>query len=98
MVEIIWTKEAADCLEQIFEYIAKDNPAAAHKVVAGIYGKIQILSRQPFIGHRFEAIADREVREVFYGHDRIPYLIKTHTRVEIIGIFHGAMDIERYLN
>lgn len=98
MVEVIWTKEAADCLEQIYEYIAKDNSAAAHNVVAGIYNKIQILTRQPFIGHRYEAIADREVREVYYGHYRIPYLIRTATHVEILGVFHGAMDIDRYLN
>lgn len=33
--------EAAECLEQIYDYIARDNPTAAHKVVAGIYEKIQ---------------------------------------------------------
>lgn len=52
MAEIRWSKEAADCLEQIYAYITRDNPTAAHKVVAGIYEKIQMLSRQPRIGHR----------------------------------------------
>jgi len=97
VAEVVWTKEAADCLEEIYEYIARDNPIAAHKVVCGIYDKIQILSQQPHIGHRYEPIADREVREILYGHYRIPYLIKTENRVEVLGIFHGAMDIERHL-
>lgn len=97
MAEIIWTKEAADCLDQIHEYIARDNPKAAHRVAEGIYDKIQMLGRQPRIGHRYEAIADREVREILYGHYRIAYLIKSETLVEVLGIFHGAMDIERYL-
>ena len=36
-------------------------------------------------------------REILYGHYRIAYLLKTEQRVEILGIFHGAMEIERYL-
>ena len=64
--------EAADCLEQIYDYIAPHNSTAAHKVVAGIYEKIQMLCRQPRIGHRYEPITDREVREILYGHYRIP--------------------------
>jgi len=89
--------EAADCLEQIYDYIAGDNPTAAHKVVTGIYEKVQMLSRQPRIGHRYEAIAAREVREILYGHYRIPYVVISEDQVEILGVFHGAMDIERYL-
>lgn len=97
MAEIIWTREAANCLENIHDYIARDNAEAAHKVVTEIYDKIQMLGRQPRIGQRYEAIADREVREILYGHYRIAYLIKTETQVEVLGIFHGAMEIERYL-
>ncbi|QDV13673.1 hypothetical protein CA51_35640 [Rosistilla oblonga] len=48
-------------------------------------------------GQRYEPIVDREVRETLYGHYRIAYLIVNEQRVEILGIFHGAMDIERYL-
>lgn len=44
MAEIIWTIEALDCLEQIHDYIAADNPKAARKVIKGIYDKIQMLS------------------------------------------------------
>ncbi len=97
MAEISWSLEAADCLEQIYDYIARDDPTAAHKVVVGIYEKIQMLDRQPRIGHRYEPIADREVREILYGHYRIPYLVKTEEHVEILGVFHGAMEIERHL-
>jgi plasmid stabilization system protein ParE len=49
------------------------------------------------LGQRYEAIADREVRETLYGHHRIAYLIVNEERIEILGIFHGAMDIEHYL-
>jgi toxin ParE1/3/4 len=65
--------------------------------VAGIYEKIQMLGRQPRIGHRYEPIADREVREILYGHYRIPYLVMSDDDVEILGVFHSAMDIDRHL-
>lgn len=81
MAEIGWSIEAADCLEQIYDYIARDDPTAAHKVVAGIYEKTQMLGRQPRIGHRYEPVADREVREIFYGHYRIPYLVISEDQV-----------------
>ena len=42
-------------------------------------------------------MTDRELREILYGHYRIPYLIVSEQRIEILGIFHAAMDIERYL-
>ena len=39
MAEIVWTEEAERWLRDIYDYIAADNPAAASKVVAGIFEK-----------------------------------------------------------
>jgi toxin ParE1/3/4 len=39
MAEIRWSHEAAQWLNEIYEYIAQDNPTAAGKVVSGIYEK-----------------------------------------------------------
>ena len=74
-----------------------ENPKSAHKVVVGIYEKIQLLQEHPRLGQRYEPIHNREVREILYGHYRIAYLVKSENRIEILGIFHGALDIERYL-
>ena len=97
MAEIVWTLEAAEWLDAIYEYIARDNPSKAHSVVRGIYDKVQLLCVHPRLGQRYEPIANREIREVLYGHYRIVYLIKSDERIEILGIFHGALDIDRYL-
>ena len=90
--------EAYRCLEEIHDYIAENRPEAAHKVAAAIYEKIQLLRTQPRLGQRYERIVDREVREILYGHYRIAYLVKNEHRIEVLGIFHGAMDIDRYLH
>ncbi len=97
MAEIVWTKEAAEWLQTIHDYIARDNPGAAYGVVVGIYDKVQMLSRQPRIGSVYEGITDREVREILYGRYRIPYWVRSEERIDILGVFHSAMDIERYL-
>lgn len=97
MAQIVWTLEAANSLEDIHDYVAEDNPIAAIGVVNGIYDKIQLLRDHPRIGQRYAPITDREVREIRYGHYRIAYLIKTENRLEILGIFHAAMDINHYL-
>ncbi len=97
MAEIVWTAQAAECLDQVFGWIEKDNREAAVGVVTGIYSKVQLLKNQPRIGSRYLGIEDREVREILYGHYRIPYLIRSEELIEILGVFHSAMRIEEYL-
>jgi plasmid stabilization system protein ParE len=97
MARLNWTREAETWLRDIFAYIAQDNPAAATRVVEGIYERAQVLSEFPQIGHRYAGIADREVRILLYGHYRIAYLIKSEDDIDILGVFHGALDIQRYL-
>jgi plasmid stabilization system protein ParE len=65
--------------------------------VRGIYAKVQLLCEHPRLGQRYEPIADREVRETSYGHYRLAYLIVQDTRIEVLGVFHARMDIERHL-
>lgn len=95
MAEVNWTEEAQRWLEDIFEYIAFENPGAAGRVVSGIYERAQTLREHPKIGYRYQHSA-REVRILLYGHYRIAYLIKDDGNVDILGVFHSALDISRY--
>ena len=95
MAEITWTKEALRWLEDIFEYIAADNPDAAAGTVQGIYDRAQELARYPEVGHRY-LHSSRNVRIILYGHFRIAYLVKDDGNVEILGVFHGSLDITKY--
>lgn len=95
MAEINWTAEARQWLEDIFEFIATDNPKAAAEVVEGIYDRAQVLRQHPKIGCPYQP-SQREVRILLYGHYRIAYLVKSHGNVDILGVFHGALDIARY--
>ena len=97
MAEIRWTEESAQWLREIYEYISADNLTAAAKVISTIFEKVQVLSDHPEIGHKYQTVSGREVRILLYGHYRITYLIKKSGDIDILGIFHGALDIDRYL-
>ncbi len=74
-----------------------DKNDIAKKVVTEIYQKVQILQSFPKIGYEYQNSQDKEIRILLYGHYRIAYLIKNENIIDILGVFHGALDIERYL-
>ncbi len=47
------------------------------------------------IRYRYTA-SSRHVRILIHGHYRIAYLIKDDGNIDILGVFHGALDIGRY--
>jgi len=96
MAEINWTDEAERWLKDIHDYIAQDSPESALRVVEGIYEKTQLLHQFAEIGYRYDRISDKHVRILLYGHYRIAYLIKPDGNIDILGVFHAALGIERY--
>jgi toxin ParE1/3/4 len=98
MAEINWTAEAERWLRDIYDCIAEDNPEAASPVVEGIYEKVQLLRQFPELGHRYERLPHQHLRILLYGHYRPAYLIiMPDGNIGILGVFHGALDINRYL-
>jgi len=97
LAEITWTRESELWLNDIFDYIAVDDPGAAARTVIAIYEKAQLLRNHPQLGHKYETIESREVRILLHEHYRITYLIKPDGNIDILGVFRGALDIDRYL-
>ena len=96
MAKLNWTSESERWLKDIYDYIAADNPQAAGRVLQGIYEKPQTLLCFPDVGYRYEG-SEEDVRILLYGHYRITYLKRPDGDIDIIGVFHGALDIDRYL-
>jgi len=67
------------------------------RTVNGIYEEAQLLERHPEAGYKYEPESSRAVRILLYTHYRITYLIKPDGNIDILGVFHGALDIDRYL-
>ena len=98
MAEIRWTNEAETWLKDIYDYVAQDNPRAAIRVVEGIYEKTQLLKKYPEIGYTYRSEPEGEIRILLYGHYRIAYLLAANNPIDILGVFHGALEIDRYLS
>ena len=92
-----WTHEANLWLKEIHSYIAKDNRTAATSTVLGIQQRARQLKRFPRLGYRLDFIGERELRVLLYGHYRIVYLLKSETDIDVLGVFHGALDLEQYI-
>jgi plasmid stabilization system protein ParE len=97
VAEINWTHEAEEWLHDIHDYIANDSPRLAIKIVEGIYEQAQILKQNPNMGYRYHRYPEHNIRVLLYGHYRIAYLVKDDQNIDILGVFHGALDIDKYL-
>lgn len=97
MAIIRWTAEAERWLKDIHEYIARDSQAAAVNVITGIYEKAQTLVQFPEMGYKYRSEPEGEIRILLYGHYRIAYLLRAKDFIDILGVFHGSLDIDRYL-
>ena len=66
-----------------------------HAPVQEIYEWAQVLAGFSEIGHRYVA-SSRNVRILLYGHYRIAYLVKVDGNIDVLGAFHGSLDITKY--
>ena len=97
MAEIRWTKEAVQWLKEIYDYIAEENFDAAQKIIQNIYLKVEILKRFPEVGYRYHRYPEFHIRVILYGHYRIVYLIHPDQSIDILGVFHSSLDMDKYL-
>jgi len=87
-VRVRWLRTALANLDAESEYIARDSPAAAARVVTAINRAVQTLSRYPAMGRPGRVTGTREL--VVPG---TPYILPYRVRndaVEILRVFHGA--------
>ena len=89
MTAIRWSPQAADDLEAIRDFIARDSAHYAKIVVQRIVAAIDLLAASPQMGRIVPELRDPSVREVIVGAYRVVYRHRQDA-VEIATIFHGA--------
>ncbi|MAW99994.1 MAG: plasmid stabilization protein [Sphingomonas sp.] len=82
-------------LDDIFDWIAKDDPDAAERLVRRLIDAIRRLSAFPELGMPRPEI-HVEARGLSVGNYLVLYRI-TSQAVEIVRVVHGAMDVERWI-
>jgi len=87
-VRVRWLRKALANLDAEAAYIARDNPAAAARVVRAIEEAVQNLTRFPALGRPGRAPGTRELVV-----PATPYIIPYRVRndaVEILRVFHAS--------
>lgn len=92
MLAIDLTPRANADLEEIWMFIAADNPAQADDFIDLIDEKFQNLSRQPGLGRRREELV-AGLRSFPVGRYVIFYL-QVQDCLQIVRILHGARDLD----
>jgi toxin ParE1/3/4 len=95
MPKIRIAETAGDDLEDVWEYVAQDNPGAARKVIKEITGKFKLLRDHPQIGREENTLLD--TLRSFPISSYIVLYKPFENGVEILRILHAARDIERIL-
>jgi toxin ParE1/3/4 len=89
MAEVRWTPQAADDLEAITAFIAKDSTSYATLFAMDSLAAIERLSEFPYSGRIVPEVNDPAIREILFGNYRIVYRVSDNL-VELLMIYHGA--------
>ncbi len=87
-MNIVWTVPALHDLEAEGDYIAQENPAAAHQIMERLKQAANYLSDNPEIGRSGRVVGTREL-VVTNTPYILPYRIRRE-RIEILRVLHGA--------
>jgi len=89
-MQIKWLNKALKNLDDEAEYIAKDDPAAARRVVQRIVDAVLQLPDNPALGHpgRIHGTRELVVPDTRYI---VPYRVRLRLgRIEILRVFHTS--------
>ncbi len=83
-----WTAPALRDLEEIGDYIARDNKGAAARIVMAVLDRAEFLTAQPLLGRPGRVSGTREL--VIAG---TPYIVAYRVQgdeTQILAVLHGA--------
>ena len=93
---IVWSPAAADDLEQIVDFIARDTERYAAQVAADVIGAVERAADFPGAGRVVPELNDNSIREVFVYSYRIICRV-TKDAIHVAAVIHGARDLPRAL-
>ena len=89
MVEVRWTPQSLEDIENIAEYISNDSMKFAIIQVQDFFEAAEILENFPKAGRVVPELSNRDVRELIVGFYRLIYRVKNDQLIEILTIYHS---------
>lgn len=94
MLQILSTDEAIQDLDDIWDYIAKDNLTAADNLIDQIQRRFSMLAEFPLMGEIQPLLADGTYRRFVDG-NYVIYYRPQKDAILIVRILHGSRDEKR---
>lgn len=88
MTKVRWTPQAADDLQAIYDFIARDSPHYAQLTVERILVSIDLLEQFPLRGRQIPERPREDLRELIVPSYRLVY--RTGEIVTVLTIFRGS--------
>ena len=88
MTRVRWTPQAADDLQAIYDFIARDSPYYAQLTVERILASIDLLEQFPLRGRQIPERPREDLRELIVRPYRLVY--RVGEAVKILTIFRGS--------
>jgi len=86
-MNLIWSKESEDDLDSIHDYIARQSPWNATRLVERIVLRAEAVAEKPMRGHPVHEFPESGCVEVHEGNYRIIYRIKGDS-LSIVTVIH----------
>jgi toxin ParE1/3/4 len=93
-MKIFWTKEALLRLQEIEEYISRDNPIGAIEFVDKLITVAETIIDNPRKGRIVPELSFENIRELLHQNYRIVYLVKKNS-VDILTVFEGHQLLKK---
>ena len=88
-MKVVWSTTAISHLTAIHEFVAKDSPRYALRMIDRLTSRSQQIGQFPESGHVVPEYADAALREVIEGPYRIIYRVES-LRIVVVSVVHGA--------
>jgi plasmid stabilization system protein ParE len=87
-VKVEWSPLALERVEDIAQYIARDDPDAAVRWVVELFDTVGRLADFPESGRIVPEVGIRRIREVIFGAYRVVYSVRE--KVEVLTVRRGS--------
>lgn len=93
MGQEIWTEQAYEDLQAIYEYVAADSKRYVRLLADKLFDRSQILSSFPDTGRIVPELRNPAVRELIEGNYRIIYEIISEDSILVQTVWHSARPL-----
>ncbi len=93
-MKLYWTKEASIRLQEIEEFISRDNPQIAIEFTDKLISISETIPDNPEKGRIVPELAIKQIREILYKGYRIVYY-RREASIEILTVFEGHQLLKK---